>query len=132
MSMPRVILVDDQEEVRRTVVATVSGTFEVVGTADDGTGAVELTTRLSPDILILDIAMPSVNGIEAARRLKYLGSSTRIVFLTITQDPDFVEAAFDAGASAYVLKPFLATDLVPAMWASMHGEAFVSPSLNSN
>jgi DNA-binding NarL/FixJ family response regulator len=113
------------------VTATLSGAFEVVGTASDGLGAVELTTNLSPDILVLDIAMPLVNGIEAARRLKELGSRTRIVFLSVTQDPDFVEAAFDAGASCYVSKSFLGTDLIPAMWASMHGDTFVSPSIPS-
>lgn len=132
MALARVVLIDDQEEVRRTVISTLNGNFDVVGTGENGAQAVELATQLSPDALILDIAMPVSNGIEAARRLRELGSRVTIIFLTVHEDPDFVEAAFEAGGLAYVLKPFLATDLIPAISASLHGDPFVSASIHFN
>jgi DNA-binding NarL/FixJ family response regulator len=123
------LLADDREEMLQTVVLILMDEFDVVGTAENGTRAVELATRLSPDVLVLDISMPLTNGIEAACRLKELGSHTRVIFLTIHADPEFVEAAFSVGALAYVLKPAMATDLVPAIWAVMQGNTFVSPSI---
>jgi DNA-binding NarL/FixJ family response regulator len=124
---PRVLLADDQEEIRQTIALMLRDDFDIVGTAEDGTRAVDLTTRLSPDVLVLDISMPMVNGIEVACRLKELGSHARVVFLTVHTDPDFVEAALSAGALGYVSKPSVATDLVPAIWAVIHGNTFVSP-----
>ncbi len=126
---PRILLADDQEEMLHTVVLILKDEFNVVATAEDGTSAVELATKLSPDVLVLDIAMPVVNGIEAAWRLKALGSQAKVIFLTVTSDPEFVEAALSAGAVGYVLKPSLATDLVPAIWAAMRGNTFISPSV---
>ena len=113
----------------QTVVLILRDEFNVVGTAENGVRAVELATRLSPDVLVLDISMPVENGIEAACQLKTLGSSARVIFLTVHRDPEFVEAALSAGALGYVLKPSLATDLIPAIWAALHGDTFISPSM---
>jgi NarL family two-component system response regulator LiaR len=124
---PRILLADDQEEMLQTVALVLKAEFDVIGTAGDGTSAVELATKLSPDVLVLDIGMPVVNGIEAAWRLKALGSKVRIIFLTVNTDSEFVEAALSAGAVGYVLKPSLATDLIPAIWAAMRGATFISP-----
>ena len=129
---PRVILADDQKEMLRAVVLTLRDEFRVVGTAENGTEAVDLTTRLCPDVLVLDVCMPVENGITAAYHLKDLGSTTRIVFLTVNHDPDFVEAAMSAGALGYVLKHSLAAELVPAIWSAMHGNVFISPSIHSH
>lgn len=126
---PRILLADDQEEMLHTVVLILQDEFNVVATAGDGTTAVELATKLSPDVLVLDIGMPVVNGIEAAWRLKALGSQAKVIFLTVTSDAEFVEAALSAGAVGYVLKPSLATDLVPAIWAALRGNTFISPSM---
>jgi DNA-binding NarL/FixJ family response regulator len=126
---PQVLLADDQEEIRQTVALILGAEFDIVGWAENGLRAVDLATRLSPDVLVLDISMPVVNGIEAACYLKELGSPARVVFLTVHSDPEFVEAALSAGALGYVLKPFLATDLVPAIWAAMQGHTFISPSM---
>ena len=127
---PRVVLADDQKEILQSVVLTIGDEFSVVGTAENGAGAVELATRLSPDIVVLDISMPVENGIEAACHLKELGSKAWVVFLTVNAEPEFVEAAIFAGALGYVLKQSLASDLVPAIWAVMGGASFISPSVH--
>jgi CheY-like chemotaxis protein len=124
--IPRVVLADDQEEMLQTVVLMLADQFNVVGTVKNGSGVVDLATRLSPDVIILDVSMPVVNGIEAARRLQTLGSSARVIFLTVHADPEFVEAALSMGALGYVLKPSLATDLIPAIWTAMEGNTFIS------
>jgi len=128
---PRVILADDQREMLRAIVLALQDEFRVVGTAENGTEAIDLTTRLCPDVLVLDICMPVENGITAAYHLRDLGSKTKVVFLTVNQDPEFVEAAMSAGAFGYVLKQSLAAELVPAIWSAMHGNVFISPSIHS-
>src|SRR3954447_17640551 len=127
---PRVLLADDQKDILRAVVLTLRDGFRVVGTAENGTEAVGLTTRLCPDVLVLDVCMSVENGISAACHLRDLGSTTRVVFLTVNHDPDFVEAAMSTGALGYVLKQSLATELVPAIWSAMHGNVFISPSIH--
>ncbi len=127
---PRVVLADDQKDILRSVALTLGNTFTVVGTAENGVGAVDLATKLSPDVLVLDISMPVQNGIEAACHLRALGSTTRVVFLTINTEPEFVEAALFAGAFGYVLKQSLASDLVPAIWAALNGSTYISPSVH--
>ena len=129
MVTPRVLLADDQKDMLQTVFLTLVDEFNIVGTAENGTRAVELAMKLSPDILVLDISMPEVNGIQAAWRLKELGSRARVIFLTVHADPDFVEAALSAGALGYVLKPSLATDLIPAIRAALGNNTFISPSM---
>ena len=128
-AVPRILLADDQEEMLQTVNLVLSDDFTVVGSVENGLRAVDLAMTLSPDVLVLDISMPVVDGIEAACRLKKLGSCARIVFLTVHVDSQFVEAALSAGALGYVLKPCLATDLVPAIWTVLQGNVFVSPLL---
>lgn len=129
IAAPRVVLADDQEEMLRTIALVLGNEINIVGTADNGKHAVELATTLSPDVLVLDVSMPVVNGIEAALRLRELGSHARVVFLTVHRDPDFVEAARSAGALGYVLKDSLAVDLMTAIRTVMRGEIFTSPSL---
>lgn len=126
---PRVFLADDQEEMLQTVAQVLEGQFKVVGTAEDGERAFELAPSLSPDVLVLDISMPVMDGIEVALRLRNQDSKAKVVFLTVHEDTDFVEAAMSTGALGYVLKPCLATDLVPAIWKALEGNTFVSPSI---
>jgi len=126
---PRIVLADDKREVLRTVTVVLGSRFNVVGTAENGRDAVNLVINLFPDVVVLDISMPIMNGIQAALRLKALHSPARVVFLTVQADPDFVEAALSAGALGYVLKESLATDLAPAIWEVMQGNIFTSPSL---
>jgi DNA-binding NarL/FixJ family response regulator len=129
-AIPRVFLADDQEQMRRTVAQVLEGEFQIVGTAENGAGVLDLTPDLSPDVLVLDISMPVVTGIEAALRLRQAGSTIKVIFLTVHDDLDFVEAAMAVGALGYVLKQSLATDLVPAIWKVLEGSIFISPSLH--
>jgi DNA-binding NarL/FixJ family response regulator len=128
--VPRILLADDQQEILEAVKSILSREFEVVGTAENGMHAVELAMDLKPDILVLDISMPLVNGIEAACQLKGKASRIRIVFLTAHTDPEFVEAALAAGALGYVLKAFVAGELVKAIWDAFHGEIFISEGIH--
>ena len=127
--VPRILLADDQPEILATVNSILKSEFKVVGTAEDGRHALELALNLKPDILVLDISMPLVNGIAAACRLQEMASQIRIVFLTVHTDPEFVEAALAAGALGYVLKAFVAAELGPAIWAAVHGEIFISQNI---
>ena len=90
---------------------------------------IEAVARLDPDLLVLDISMPILSGIEAAYRLKGSGSRAKVIFLTVHGDPDYFEAAFCVGDLGYVLKPRLVVDLIPAIREVLKGHIFVSPSV---
>lgn len=128
--VPTILLADDQREILEVVNSILSTEFKVIGTAEDGRHAVELATNLEPDILVLDISMPLVNGLEAASQLKRESSHVRIIFLTGHSDPEFVAAALATGALGYVLKAFVAAELIPAIWAALHGEIFISKGID--
>ncbi len=128
--LPRVLLADDHPEVLNKVASLLALTCEVVGKVGDGSALLEAVTRLRPDILVIDISMPVLNGIEAARQLKRSGAGAKIVFLTVHEDPDFVQAALAAGACGYVIKSRLATDLIRAVQAALEDRRFVSPLLS--
>lgn len=106
--------------------------FDVVGMVGDGESLLEAASDLQPDVLVLDISMPVITGIEAARRLKKSGNAARIVFLTVHEDPDFVRASLAAGAFGYVVKPRVATDLVVAIREALAGRIFISPPLSKH
>jgi DNA-binding NarL/FixJ family response regulator len=128
--MPRVFVADDRKDVLQAVVQVLEGEFKVVGTAEDGMSTLALVPQIDPDILVLDISMPLLNGIEVAMQLKNAGSQAKIVFLTVHEDCDFVRAAMSAGALGYVLKPCLASDLVPAIRKALKDCTFVSPAVD--
>jgi len=111
----RVLLADDHEAMLDRVARLLATEFGVVGTVTDGQQALDAAMALKPDVLVLDISMPVMNGIETARRLKEAGSETRIVFLTVHDDPDFAREALEAGALGYVIKQRIASDLVAAI-----------------
>jgi len=93
----------------------------------DGKALVQAAMRMNPDVIVTDISMPILNGIEAANTLRNFGSTSRIIFLTIHQDLDYVKACFDAGALAYVSKPRMSADLLSAIQEALMGHSFVSP-----
>jgi DNA-binding NarL/FixJ family response regulator len=130
----RVLLADDHEEFLAVEVQLLElePEFEVVRTARDGREALEQAARLSPDVVILDITMSKMDGIETARRLRAAGSGSKIVFLSVHGDPDYVRAGLAAGATGYVVKSRLASDLVPALREALAGRSFVSPSILSS
>ena len=124
----RLLLVDDNPAVLRQVIQLLPREFEVVATLEDGAGLPAAVLEHQPDIIVLDITLPPVNGIALASQLRSAGCSAEIVFLTVHSDRDYVRAAFGVGAIAYVVKTRLSLDIVPALRAAMRGERFVSPS----
>jgi len=129
--MVSVLLADDHGEFLATVVRHLEPHYDVVGTVSNGQALVDEAVRLAPDLVVLDISMPVLNGIDAARKLKASGSRATIVFLTVHADPDYVRAALGVGASGYVLKSELASDLLPCLRDAVGGRSFVSPSVAS-
>jgi DNA-binding NarL/FixJ family response regulator len=123
------LLADDHEDFLATAARFVEQEFEVVNKVGDGETLLGEAARLEPDVLILDISMPLMSGIEAARRLRAAGCRARIVFLTVHDDPDYVRAALAAGALGYVVKCRLASDLLLAMREALAGRSFVSPCI---
>ena len=130
MARARILLADDHREMRERVVRLLSGDFDILRAVEDGQAFLEAASELDPDLCIVDISMPIVNGIEAATRLKNSGSTARIIFLTIHEDRDFVKEAMRTGASAYVVKPRLASDLRTAIKEVLAGRTFISPTVN--
>ncbi len=122
----RVLVADDNTAVRDTVIQILGDEFEVVGAVADGRALVDAEDKLRPDIGIIDISMPLMNGLIAAAEIRKRGSDMKIVFLTVNEDCDFVRAAFEAGALAYVVKRQMATDLIIALKEAMSGRKFVS------
>ncbi len=131
MDRIRVLLADDHEAILDRVARLLAAEYNVVGTATDGQQALEAVQDLKPDVLVLDISMPVMNGMDTARRLKKLGAETRIIFLTVHDDPDFAKEALEAGALGYVIKPRIVSDLMIAIKEAHAGRSFVSPSLSS-
>jgi DNA-binding NarL/FixJ family response regulator len=123
----RLVVADDVKPMREKVVQILQSEFEVVGTAADGLSALEMIMLLQPEIAVLDISMPGLTGIEVAAELKKMGSEVKVIMLTVHVDPDYVRAAFNAGALSYVIKPKMATDLVQAVLAASGGSKFISP-----
>lgn len=128
MSKTRVLLADDNIQVLEYVRDFLCGnSCEVVGAVTDGQAAVAAAAKLQPDVVVLDLSMPVLNGIEAAKRILEGNPSARVVFLTVENDPDTCSAALETGACGYVLKPRLATDLIPAIHLAKDGRRFISP-----
>jgi DNA-binding NarL/FixJ family response regulator len=109
--------------------AVLAGEYLVVGSVGDGRELLAEAERLHPDVIVLDITMPRLDGIEAARQLRRSQRPARLVFLTVHEDADFAQAALDAGGLGYVVKARLATDLLPAIRAALADRRFISPTL---
>lgn len=126
---PRLLLADDHKIVLEGLRGLLEDRFELVGFAADGRELLALAATLHPDVIVADISMPSLNGIDAARQLRERDPSARIVFLTMHPDATYLARALDAGASGYVLKHAAPDELVTAINAALRGEVYVSPSL---
>jgi DNA-binding NarL/FixJ family response regulator len=124
------VLADDHADVLAAALRILEPEFEVVAAVSDGQAGVEEASRLEPDLLVLDIGMPLLNGIEAARKLRAAGCGAKIVFLTVHDDGDYMRAAQAAGALGYVVKPRLALDLNRALREALAGRSFVSPGIS--
>lgn len=127
-SPARVLLADDHDMVLERVLSLL-GQYQVVGTAHNGRDLVSKALQLQPDLIVLDITMPVLNGIDAAHELQQAGSNARFVFLTVHNQPAFLEACFAEGALGYVTKSHLGSDLLPALNDALCGRRFVSPCI---
>lgn len=123
----RILLCDDHALVLEGLTRLLSGEFDVIGTATDGRTLVSEAERLKPDVIVLDIGMPEMNGIEAARRLNHTVPSAKIVFITQQLDPAYVNAAFTAGARAYVAKQSASRELIQAIHYALDQLYYVTP-----
>jgi DNA-binding NarL/FixJ family response regulator len=123
----RVLLADDHSGLLAVVRSLLNPDVDVVGSVDNGESLFETALKVQPDVIVSDISMPKLSGIEAAKRLREAGCSSKIVFLTVHTDPDIICAALSAGALAYVLKTEIATDLLFAIQEAVAGRVFVSP-----
>lgn len=126
MKRARILVAEDHKLMRNRVVRLLKSEFEVVGAVESGQALLEAAARLKPDVCVLDISMPVVSGIEAAAQLKLSDSPTKVIFLTIHNDSDFVGAAFKSGAEGYVFKTRMAADLLDAVREVMAGRTFLS------
>ena len=129
--MPRasILLADDNSAVLTHVSKMLETDYEIVGAVQGGASVLLDWRRLKPDVIVLDISMGETNGIDVARHLRDSGCNSKIIFLTVHQDPDYVHAAMGAGGSGYVLKARLGSDLVSAIHAVLSGKLFVSATL---
>ena len=124
---PRVFLADDHPAVLSATAALLELQFEIVGNAKDGATLVSEVERLCPDVVVADITMPVLSGIDAAHRLRESASSVKIVFLTVHSERQFVEACAAEGALGYVLKSHMKAHLIPAIQAALVGRSYVCP-----
>jgi DNA-binding NarL/FixJ family response regulator len=122
----RVLLADDHRGLLEVVRSLLKTEVEVVGCVDNGESLFEAAMELHPDVIVTDISMPRLSGLEAVDRLRESGCSSKVVFLTAHSDPDFVSAGLKTGALAYVLKSSMVTDLVFAIQEAFAGRVFVS------
>ncbi len=126
MNLRRVILADDLALVLSAESALLRGSFDIVATVSDGHAALEAILKHEPELAVLDISMPGMNGIDVAREAKRLGNNTRIVFLTVHEDADILAACLSVGGLGYVIKVYMNHDLIPAINAALGGRVFVS------
>ena len=131
MARRRLLLADDLPEIRKRVAELLRSDFDIVAIAQNGPQAIEAASTLDPDLVVLDISMPILNGIQVASRLRDLGCRAKIIFLSVHEDPDYVEAAFSVGASGYVFKSRVATDLLHAVHDVLQGDKFASVKTKS-
>jgi DNA-binding NarL/FixJ family response regulator len=126
----QVFLADDNSAMLSDLRDELNKEFHIVGAAENGEDAIREVLRLDPDVLVLDITMPGLNGLQVASRLRLLHSRTKILFLTIHEQAEYIAAAFSAGACGYVTKRHLASDLSRAIHEVSAGRTFLSPSLH--
>lgn len=127
MRRPRVLVVDDHQLLRESFVKLLESTCDVVGALGDGRALLTAAPQLRPDIVVLDIAMPLLNGLDATRQLKRLVPAVKVIILTVSEDPDLAAEAFRAGASGFVLKGSAASELLQAIQDVSNGRSYVTP-----
>jgi len=129
MSRTRVLLADDHTLLLEALKGLLEPEFEVVGAVADGRAVLAAAEKLKPEVVVLDIAMPLLNGLEAARRLRAMSPHPKVIFLTMNPDPDVAVEALRLGASGYLLKTSAASELSKAIRAALRGLKYVTPSM---
>jgi len=129
MKRTRVLLADDHKIVLDGLKSLLEPEFELVGTVGDGRALVSAVEQLHPDVIVVDISMPLLNGIEAVRQIKKLDKQVKVVFLTMHPDVTYAIRAFEAGASGYVLKHSAASELLTAIHEAIKGRTYVTPMI---
>ncbi len=132
MSRPRVLLADDHRVVSEGLKRLLADDFELVGVVEDGRALVTAARKLQPDVIVADITMPHLNGIEAMAQLKKDNAHVKVVFLTMHQDPAYARRALEAGAAGFVVKHSAPAELVMAIQAALKGQTFITPALASD
>src|SRR5436190_1544633 len=127
MKRPRVLLADDHRLLREAFARLLEPGCEVVGAVADGRALLKAAPELQPDLIVLDIAMPLLNGLDAARQLKRTMPEVKVIFLTVSEDPDLAAEAFRAGGSAYLLKNSAASELFQAIQEVLQGHFYITP-----
>jgi DNA-binding NarL/FixJ family response regulator len=129
MKKPRVLLADDHCVVAEGLRSLLEPHFEVVGIVSNGRDLLAAATRLDPDAVVLDITMPALNGIDAARQMRTAGLRAKVVFLTMHREVTYAARAMEAGASGFVLKHSAASELVTAIHESIKGGTYITPQI---
>ena len=127
MHRPRILLADDHRAILEQASDLLRASFDVVAIAANGKDLICEAKRLNPDVIVADITMPIMSGIEAANELREAGSSAKFIFLTVHQQTEFLDACWSEGALGYVVKSRMYTDLIPAIEHALAGKQFVSP-----
>jgi DNA-binding NarL/FixJ family response regulator len=127
MNRPRVLLADDHTLLLEAFQKLLIDEFDVVGAVSDGRALVAAVATLRPDVVVVDVAMPLLNGIDATRQIKQAQPETRIIILTMNEDPDLAAAAFRAGASGYLLKRSAASELGTAIREVIKRRSYITP-----
>lgn len=127
MKRPRVLLADDHRLLREAFAQVLAPDCDVVGDVGDGRALLAAAQELSPDVVVVDIAMPLLNGLDAARQLKRLMPAVKVIFLTVSEDPDLAAEAFRVGASGFLLKNSAACELFQAIQEVLQGRSYVTP-----
>jgi DNA-binding NarL/FixJ family response regulator len=127
MRRPRVLLADDHRLLREAFVKLLEPSCDVVGAVTDGRALLEAAPTLRPDVVVVDVAMPLLNGLDAARQLKRSMPSVKVIFLTVSEDPEVAAEAFRAGGSAFLLKNSAASELLQAIADVMQGRSYITP-----
>ena len=126
---PRIMLADDHTILLEAFRKLLEPRFEIVGMVSDGRALLDAAPKLKPDVIVVDVGMPLMNGLEAGVRLKEMMPSAKIIFLTMNDDPDLAVNAMRSGASGYLLKRSAASELIHAIHLSLKGKSYVTPQI---
>jgi DNA-binding NarL/FixJ family response regulator len=128
---PSFLIADDHSIFAESLKVYLERTYPVVGVVSDGRALIEAAARLKPDVIVADVAMPIMNGLDAARRIKEQARNIKFIFLTMRDDPNLAAAALELGQIAFVLKHSTGTELLKAIDNVLHGKSYVTPKLKA-